>query len=122
MTEHVESRTTYVVVFIALLILLVLSIIVARFDLGYANTFVALAISMVKTVLIMLYFMHLRHSSALLRVVALGGLLWLAIMIILAFSDYPTRSWGSDGWSSQRAVQEQSWGEPSNDESGNGNR
>ena len=44
-----------------------------------------------KTTLVVLYFMHIRHSSALSKLVAAAGFLWLIILIAFTMSDYLTR-------------------------------
>ncbi len=83
--------TKYILVTCALLVLLLLTIGAAYIDLGPFNLFAALLISVAKASLILLYFMHLRHSSGLICIAALTGIFWLGIMFVLAFSDYLTR-------------------------------
>jgi cytochrome c oxidase subunit 4 len=39
------------------------------------------------------FFMHVRYSTSLTRLVMIGGLLWLAILLTLAFADFATRGW-----------------------------
>lgn len=87
------TRTTYVIVWAALMILLALTALADLFDLGPLNTVVAITIAFVKAGLILLYFMHVRTSSRLLWVFAAAGFLWLTIMVTLMFSDYLTRGW-----------------------------
>jgi cytochrome c oxidase subunit IV len=53
-------------------------------------------------VLIALFFMHLRGAGALLRIAALAGLLWLAILFGLSWSDFGTRAITPAPWSSPR--------------------
>jgi len=43
--------------------------------------------------LVALFFMHLRHSTVLTKVVVGGGLLWLGILLFLSLSDFVTRGW-----------------------------
>jgi cytochrome c oxidase subunit 4 len=43
--------------------------------------------------LVALFFMHVRHSTKLTKLVVLGGLLWLAILLMLTLSDFTTRGW-----------------------------
>jgi cytochrome c oxidase subunit IV len=93
MSEHIVSRTVYFVIFGALMILTLVTVLVARVDLGPANTIVALAVAVTKAVLVVLYFMHVRYSSRLTWVVVAGGFLWLAMMILITLSDYMTRGW-----------------------------
>src|SRR5437763_13267308 len=93
MTEHADSTKTYTLVFLALLALTGVTTAVAYVDLGHFSVVVALAIAVVKMLLVALFFMHLRHSTTLTRIVVLGGLLWLAILIGLAMSDFVSRNW-----------------------------
>lgn len=74
-----------------LLGLLVLTVGAAYLNLGPLNTPVAFAISLAKAALILLYFMELRVADGLMRLFAVAGFFWLAIMLTLAMSDYLTR-------------------------------
>jgi cytochrome c oxidase subunit 4 len=40
-----------------------------------------------------MFFMHVRHSTKLTKLVVLGGLLWLGIPISLTMADFATRGW-----------------------------
>ncbi|HLL16965.1 MAG TPA: cytochrome C oxidase subunit IV family protein [Pyrinomonadaceae bacterium] len=93
MSEHIVSKKLYFVIFGALMVLTVLTVVAANYDLGSEkiNTVVALAIATTKAVLVVLYFMHVRYSSRLTWVVVAGGFLWLIIMVGLTMSDYLTR-------------------------------
>jgi len=93
MSEHADSAKTYTLVFVALLALTGVTTAVAYLDLGHFSVVVALAIAVVKMLLVALFFMHLRHSTTLTRIVVIGGLLWLAILIGLAMSDFVSRNW-----------------------------
>jgi len=93
MHEHVDSVKTYTIVFVALLILTLLTTVVATVDLGQFNIVAALVIAVVKMLLVALFFMHLRHSTILTKVVVGGGLLWLGILLLLGLSDFVSRGW-----------------------------
>ena len=80
-------------VFIGLLALTLATTLIARVDLGAWHLPVALAIAAAKTLLIALCFMHLRWSPGLLGLVALGAVLWLAILLGGSMDDYATRIW-----------------------------
>ncbi len=56
--------------------------VVATIDLGPFNVVMALFIAVVKMMLVALFFMHLRHSTILMKVVVGGGMLWLAILLV----------------------------------------
>jgi cytochrome c oxidase subunit 4 len=92
-TEHVDSVKTYAIVWIALLLLTALTTGVAYIDLGPFSVVVALTIAVCKMLLVALFFMHVRHSAKLTKLVVLGGLLWLAILLSLTMADFATRSW-----------------------------
>jgi cytochrome c oxidase subunit 4 len=93
MSEHIVSRKVYFLIFGALMVLTVLTVIVANFDLKQFNAIVALSIAVLKALLVVLYFMHVRYSSRLIWVFVAAGFIWLIIMIALTFSDYMTRGW-----------------------------
>jgi cytochrome c oxidase subunit 4 len=93
MTHDRSSVRLVLVVFVALLLLLTLTVAAARHDLGQWNFPIAAAIASVKALLIVLYFMHVRQSVPLTRLVVVAGLLWLAILFTLSLTDYWTRNW-----------------------------
>ena len=91
--EHVESRKVYYAIFGALLVLTYLTVAVSRIDLGRLNSVVALTIAVTKAVLVVLFFMHVRHSSRLTKLVVVGGFVWLALLIGLTMADFVSRVW-----------------------------
>jgi cytochrome c oxidase subunit 4 len=93
MHDHIDSIKTYAAVFAALLVLTFATSEVATIDLGAFNVVVALAIAVIKMMLVALFFMHLRHSPILTKVVVGGGLLWLGILLLLSLADFSTRGW-----------------------------
>jgi cytochrome c oxidase subunit IV len=93
-SEPIISVRTYVIVWVSLIILTLTTTGVAFIDLGGEwNTLTAVAIAIVKTVLVVVYFMHLRYSSRLTWVFAGAGFFWLIILISLTLSDVLTREW-----------------------------
>ena len=93
MSSHVVPTKLYILVFAALIVLTSLTTGVAFINLGKWNTIAALVIAVCKASLVVLFFMHLRWSSNLLRIVVASSLLWLAILIGLTLSDVFTRDW-----------------------------
>jgi cytochrome c oxidase subunit 4 len=93
MTHPIDSIKTYAWVWISLLFLTALTTAVAHVDLGAFSVVVALTIAVVKMLLVALFFMHVRHSNQLTKLVLLGGLLWLAILIMLTLADVFSRGW-----------------------------
>jgi cytochrome c oxidase subunit 4 len=94
MSEHIVSAKIYLFIFAALLVMTGITYWVSLIDLGPLNVIVALTIAVIKAVLVVLYFMHVRYSSRLTWVVVVSGFFWLAIMIALTMSDYLTRPAG----------------------------
>jgi cytochrome c oxidase subunit 4 len=84
---------TYFAVFVALLLLTAATWGVAYLPLGEWHTVLALAIAFAKAALVLLFFMHLLHSTRLTWLCIGAGLFWLGIMFALTFSDYLTRHW-----------------------------
>jgi cytochrome c oxidase subunit 4 len=101
--DHIVPVTTYIAVFIGLLVLTGLTTEVAYIDLGRTavgrgheidwNTVAALAIAVVKMLLVVLFFMHVKYSPKLTKLVVVAGFFWLAIMVSLTLSDVLTRGW-----------------------------
>ncbi len=92
-THHVVPLPVYYWNFFALMVLLVLTLVAAMFDLGEFNTIIAMTIAVAKAVLVVLYFMHLRWSTPLVRVFAGAALFWLLILFVLTLDDYFSRPW-----------------------------
>jgi len=91
-SERIVSVRTYAVVWVSLLILTVTTTGIAFIDLGGWNGFVAVTIGIVKALLVILYFMHIRFSQRLTWVFAGAGFFWLAILLGLTMSDTLTRA------------------------------
>jgi cytochrome c oxidase subunit IV len=97
---HVVPISTYVGVFLALMVGTVVTTWVATVNLGRWNTVVALTIAVIKMILVVLFFMHVKYATGLTRIVILAGFFWLGIMITLSCSDELTRTWEivPQGW------------------------
>lgn len=91
--HHVAPISLYLTIFGALMVGTILTVVVAKFDLGPLNNIVMLAVAGAKALLVVLYFMHVRWSSRLTWVVASSGFLWLLIMFGLTMADYMSRGW-----------------------------
>lgn len=93
MSVHVVPVKTYVLILAILLVLTMITVRVAFMNLGVLNNIAALTIAVIKMVLVILYFMHLRHSSRLTWLVVAAGFVWLGILISLTMNDYVSRGW-----------------------------
>ena len=90
---HAESTRTYYLIFAALLLGTALTVAVTYVDLGRLNLIIALTIAFTKATLVVLFFMHVRQSSALTKLYVVAGLFWMFLLILLTFSDYMSRDW-----------------------------
>ena len=102
MHGHIVAKSVYFLVFFTLLALTALTTAIAFVDLGAMNTVAALAIAVTKATLVVLFFMHVKYSPGLTRIVVVAGFFWLAILLALTLSDFFTRSWTPipSGWQS----------------------
>ena len=89
--HHVTPVRTYVYVFLALLVGTGLTVAASLFDMGWANTPVAMAIAITKALLVLYFFMELRQSTRMTALTAAAGFFWLVLMIGLFLMDYGTR-------------------------------
>lgn len=83
----------FIAVWLALMVLLFVMFGLSYFNLGGLGTAVILSLAFVQMILVLLFFMRLRTSANIVRLVSGVGFLWLLIMFILAFCDYLTRQW-----------------------------
>ena len=106
MVSHIVPKKVYFLVFALLLALTALTTTVAFIDLGPLNTVAALVIAVTKALLVILFFMHIKYSPRLTRVVVVAGFFWLAILLTLTLSDYRTRNWTPvpESWQSSQAA------------------
>jgi cytochrome c oxidase subunit 4 len=93
--HHIVPMSVYYRVFAALMVLLIITLAAAAVDLstvwGPLNIIIAMTIAVVKAVLVVLYFMHVRYSSRLTWFFAGAAFIWLAIMFSITLADYFSR-------------------------------
>jgi cytochrome c oxidase subunit 4 len=90
---HVAPKGLYYAVFLALVVGTLLTVVVAKFDLGPFNNIVMLTIACAKALLVVLFFMHVRWGTRLTWVVAGAGFFWLLILFSITMADYMSRGW-----------------------------
>ncbi|MFN8140352.1 MAG: cytochrome C oxidase subunit IV family protein [Fimbriimonadales bacterium] len=88
---HVVPVQTYFLNYAALLVLLVVTVWASRIDFGWANMLIAMGIAAIKTVLVVVFFMHLTAGGKLSKVWALTGIFFFVILIGLTLTDYDSR-------------------------------
>ena len=95
--HHIVAKKTYYTIFGALMALTLLTVGIAYIDLGPVNTVAAVLIACIKATIVVLYFMHVKFSTRLIKLSVVAGLYWLGILMALTLSDYLTRGWGTFG-------------------------
>jgi cytochrome c oxidase subunit 4 len=93
MSGHISPKSTYLTIFGALMVCTALTVIAAFINLGDANFPVALTIAVFKATLVVLFFMHVKYSSKLTKLIVGVAFFFLGIMLTLTFSDYLSRGW-----------------------------
>jgi cytochrome c oxidase subunit 4 len=95
--HHVVPTKIYYAIFATLIVLTAVTVGVAYIDLGRLNTVAALAIACFKAMIVVLYFMHVKYSTRLIKLTVIAGLYWMGIIFALTLGDYLTRAWGTYG-------------------------
>ncbi len=93
MSGHVAPVKMYVGIFAILMVLTVVTVLAAFVNLGQMNKVVALGIASFKASLVVLYFMHVKYSSRLTKLIVVTGFFFLAILLSLTMIDYGSRMW-----------------------------
>ncbi len=106
MNATISKRALYSV-WAALLLLLLLTWGLAQLDLHHFNVVAALSIAVIKMLLVILFFMHVKYKPPLTWIFVAAGFIWLLIMFDLTLSDYmsrgavpgyPSKSWEHGAW------------------------
>jgi cytochrome c oxidase subunit 4 len=92
--HHLVTPLTYTIVFAILLVFTGLTVGAAYIDLGIFNPIVALAIASTKAVIVILFFMHVKYQSKLIKMTVGAGFFTFAALITMTLSDYMSRAWG----------------------------
>jgi len=90
--HHIIAIKTYLMVFGLLLLLTVLTVLASRVDFGSFNIFIALLIASFKSLLVLLFFMHLYYDNKINLVFILGSVLFLALFIGFTMLDVTKRT------------------------------
>jgi cytochrome c oxidase subunit 4 len=89
--SHISPKSTYFTIFGALMALTAVTVGAAYVDLGPLNFPVALTVALLKATLVILFFMHVKYSSTLVKLTVGGTLFFLACLFGLTMTDYLSR-------------------------------
>jgi cytochrome c oxidase subunit 4 len=93
MSHNVVPLRIYYLIFATLILLTLITVEVAFWNLGILTFWVAMAIASSKASLVVLYFMHVRYAHPLTWLFVAAGFVFLAILVVFTLSDTLTRGW-----------------------------
>ncbi len=93
--HHIVTPIQYVLVFGTLLVFTLITVGAAFIDLKWANPVIALGIACFKAVIVILFFMHAKYQSRLIKMTIGSGFFVFLVLIVMTMSDYVSRSWGT---------------------------
>jgi len=93
MSHQVVPLRVYYLIFATLILMTLITVEVAFWNLGLLTFWVALGIASFKASLVVLYFMHVRYANQIVWLFAATGFVFLAILIVLTLNDPMSRSW-----------------------------
>ena len=93
MSGHISPKSMYYGIFGALMVLTAVTVGVAFINLGRLNFPVAISIAIFKATLVVLFFMHVKYSSRLTKMIVAMSFFFLAVMFGLTLTDYLSRGW-----------------------------
>ena len=93
MSGHISPKSTYFVIFGTLMLMTIITVAVAFIDLGILNFPLALAIAIFKATLVILFFMHVKYSSKLTKLIVVTAFFFLTVLFGLTLTDYLSRDW-----------------------------
>ena len=92
--HHIVTPLQYAMVFGTLLLFTGITVGAAYIDMKWANPVVALGIASFKAVVVILFFMHVKYQSRLVRLTVAAGFFTFLILCTMSLADYMSRSWG----------------------------
>lgn len=90
--EHAHSATRYYIVWGALIVGTILTVLTGRRDLGVMNLPLAMTIATIKASLVVLFFMHMTETPTANRIVFGASIVFAIVLIIGVFGDLWTRN------------------------------
>jgi cytochrome c oxidase subunit IV len=88
---HIASTQFYVGIFIALVVLTIITVKVSYYDFGSANILIAIAIATAKASLVSIFFMHLAHDKKFNALTFVTAFVLLGIFIVFTYDDLGRR-------------------------------
>jgi len=92
--HHIVTPFQYGLVFLTLLVGTAITVGAAYVDMGVLNPIIALGIACTKAVIVILFFMHVKYQSNLIKMTVGAGFFTFIVLITMTLCDYMSRAWG----------------------------
>jgi cytochrome c oxidase subunit 4 len=92
--HHIVSPMMYLSIFGVLMLGTALTVIASMLPLGVFNAPIAIAIACTKAVFVVLFFMHVKYSSRLVKLTVSAGFFTFFVLVMMTMLDYVSRAWG----------------------------
>jgi cytochrome c oxidase subunit 4 len=92
--HHIVGPGVYAIIYITLLVFTAITVAAAYAPMGVFNPIVALAIASTKGVIVILWFMHVKYQSHLIKMTVGAGFFTFLVLIMMTLCDYISRAWG----------------------------
>ena len=93
--HHIVSPLEYAYVFGTLILFTGITVGAAYINLGPFNPIIALGIASFKAVVVILFFMHVKYQSKLIKMTVGAGFFTFFVLVMMTMSDYISRAWGA---------------------------
>ena len=92
--HHIVSPVVYGMIFGVLMLGTLLTVGASMIPLGPFNAAVAIGIACTKAVFVVLFFMHVKYSSKLVKLTVGAGFFTFVVLVMMTLLDYVSRAWG----------------------------
>ncbi|MGQ1786975.1 MULTISPECIES: cytochrome C oxidase subunit IV family protein [unclassified Saccharicrinis] len=89
--SHIVPYKVYLKVLAALITLTLISVAVTQIEFGKLTVFVALLLASIKSILVLIYFMHLKFDNKILQIFVPAIFILVGLVILITFLDYNFR-------------------------------
>lgn len=92
--HHIVTPIQYVYVYITLIVGTIITVAAAYVDMKVLNPVIALFIACFKACIVILFFMHAKYQSRLIKLTIGSGFFLFLGLIAMTLTDYMSRTWG----------------------------
>jgi cytochrome c oxidase subunit 4 len=92
--HHIVQPKTYAMIFGVLMVGTLATVGASMLPLGMFNAPIAIGIACTKAVFVVLFFMHVKYSSRLVKLTVAAGFFTFFVLCMMSLVDYMSRAWG----------------------------